>query len=196
MFDDILIDLVTTAVQLHGDPSNGDKRFRKGEDKEGLKLPYIIHPLQVLYRIQRWGITERTNENFDFWKAVLFHDILEDTSLVAEDLMATLGERAVKIVLELTKDEATSKDEYMKGFATKSIEALVGKIADRLCNVEDFVWQNPKYAKKYMVKARPLFETMYLRQQEIRDRFGEKVWNLSRADYLHVVDQLSSIFVG
>ena len=45
----------------------------------------------------------------------------------------------VSIVKELTFDpKDMSKEEYMASFATKSIDAIIIKIADRLCNVMDF----------------------------------------------------------
>jgi hypothetical protein len=182
MYDDIFASLVIEAANWHTNHAKDGSKFRKGKG-EGLKIPYIIHPLQVVYRVQRWGIVEPNEANFDFWKAVLFHDILEDTDMPYDELVRLIGENAAVIVQHLTFSGG-SKADYIQSFANKPIEAVVAKIADRCCNVDDFGWQAPDYANKYLYMALDLFRLMDSRKQEIMDRFGDAVWWTITADYV------------
>lgn len=50
--------------------------------------------------------------------------------------------------MELTKGDNEDKNAYMQSFETKTVEALVAKLADRFCNVTDFLQDSPDYALK------------------------------------------------
>jgi len=160
------------------------QQVRKGKFDDGLKVPYIIHPLQVLQRMQRWGINKNNLEDQDLWKAALFHDVLEDTPITYKFLQDLIGDVAVGLVAELTHDEKTStKEDYLATFKEKSVESLVIKIADRLCNVDDFIQDNPGYAYRYMLKAGTLLVAMSNRKDEIKERFGELVYDVMSTDF-------------
>lgn len=75
----------------------------------------------------------------------------------------------------------------MASFATKSIDAVIIKIADRLCNVMDFQLTNPDYALKYMNKAKVLFETFEDRRVEIEKKY-------SRGTYLRIDVAISELY--
>ena len=60
----------------------------------------------------------------------------------------------------------------MKSFGSKSVHALVVKVADRMCNTADFMSTNPSYAPKYWRKADDLFGAMMDRGEEIMKAFG------------------------
>ena len=179
--------LTIQAANLH------QEQTRKGKRQgDFLRVPYIIHPLQVVQRVQRWGIDEPTKENQDFWKALLFHDAIEDTTATSLSLVRLIGVNAASIVTELTKSDEESKEFYMKSFASidKSVEALVGKIADRLCNVDDFRQDSPKYALKYYEKATPIFSAFAERKAEIVERFGRDQYNRIGDDFSTVYNEL------
>lgn len=110
--------LTVNAATFHSNQT------RKG--KEGLKIPYIIHPLQVLRKVQNWGITNPSEENKILWKAILFHDILEDSCMSYEYLESIIGQQAAEIVLELTyiPTKKFSKEDYLNSFENKSVESL------------------------------------------------------------------------
>lgn len=175
--------LTSIAVNLH------IKQTRNGApDNDGFRVPYIIHPLQVLQLVQRWGITNLSELNKSFFKGILFHDSIEDTICTYEYLIGLIGKEASNIALELTKLPDEDKVDYMASFATKSIEAVVAKVADRICNTEDFIKDIPDYSYKYLCKADPVFKTLYDRKSEVVDRFGEATFEKIDAycDLIHI----------
>ena len=140
-------------------------QFRKGG------LPYICHPMGVLAQLSEWEIT-----NVVTWKAAICHDILEDCGVGLEELVEEIGEEAALVVEELSffpdkADEVLSpkdqKEQYMASFGDKSVHALTTKVADRFCNVCDFLAVDSSYAKIYWEKASELFLTMISRREEI-----------------------------
>lgn len=161
--DDIQL-VIEFAVKAH-----------KGQIRKDSELPYIVHPIAVLKKLAEWGIQCRI-----CWKAALCHDVLEDCpDIDFERLWFAIGIDAANIVQELTfVGPKEDKPAYMDSFATKSVQALVVKVADRLCNTEDFEQSNPVYAVKYMQKAEGLFRAMEMRKDEIVANFGEKTFKL------------------
>ena len=59
-----------------------------------------------------------------------------------------------------------------RSIGRKSPEALIIKLADRICNTEDFLLTDPAYARTYLEKANSLYIAVYERQEEIKQRFG------------------------
>lgn len=103
--------------------------------------------------------------------------------------MKIIGPKALKIVKELTFDPSVgSKSEYLKSFANKSIEALIGKIADRICNTQDFLLQNPRYAIIYYLKAESLMDICRDRLNEIVAQYGTPTYNLMVEDIYSMYD--------
>lgn len=153
-----------------------------GQLRKGTELPYIVHPMAVISLIGRWGITCPVTR-----KAALAHDVREERPAITPKVMADqIGDEAAAIVEELTffPDPASpdlahvQKEAYMASFDKKSAEALVIKIADRICNTEDFrhdrsTWA---YAPKYWMKAKDLIATVYARKGEIEKRFSVDVF--------------------
>lgn len=174
-----LAKLTLTVAEWHD--KSDHERFRKGKDEGGLQIPYIIHPLQVLYRLQRWGITQPTIWNADLWAAALCHDIKESTPIDDVTLVGIVGTKVAGFVDQLTYIDGPKSD-YMDSFREKPIDVVVIKLADRLENTADFRWQRPEYADKYLRKAESLFQLLDSRRQEIVERFGESVWQAIKDD--------------
>ncbi len=78
---------LNTAVQYH----NG--QFRK----DGY-TPYIVHPIEVMRKVWKWGITNPT-----ILSAALLHDTLEDTSLTQQELRDDFGNDVYILVNELSQ---------------------------------------------------------------------------------------------
>jgi len=157
----MLKDAIDLAVKWHR-PEN-----RKGQIN-GMSLPYIIHPFQVMRSVWSWGAgTDVT------LSASMLHDALENTNLTYYELDGVIGEEAAKVVQELTYEgDKDAKKEYMKTFRSSSIDALIIKIADRINNVQDFMTTKPDYAQKYFDKAQDLFDALLLRKSEIEEKYG------------------------
>jgi (p)ppGpp synthase/HD superfamily hydrolase len=146
----------------------------RGVYRKGYNLPYMVHPMRVSS-----SLAIHIKDDVVL-AAALLHDVLEDC---APDKLVEFQQRIqqldsgitiIHIVEELTKPEGVDKNEYMKSFATKSVEALVIKLFDRLDNVMDFRFHNPNYSEVYSAKALVLYETVKARLEDINSRFGYK----------------------
>lgn len=151
-------------------------QYRKEHKTAGYKIPFIVHPMQVMKVVFDWGAG--TEENL---AAAATHDILEDTDITNDELLAEIGVRSTQIVQELTFYEQVEdptarpeqKHKYLQTFATKSVNALVIKLADRACNVQDFInGGDGAYGAKYARKAEPLYEAVMSRTTEIEQAYG------------------------
>jgi (p)ppGpp synthase/HD superfamily hydrolase len=150
-------------------------QFRKANV---VQLPYAFHPMQVMLLLYDIGLSEA--EYLYILFACLGHDVLEDTDFTVEALTELIGERAVSIVKELTfisdkkgKEYQEEKKRHLYEFKSKSIEALVIKVADRICNVLDFMKTDKEYAKIYCGKAIGLWEAFESRLNEVGEFFGQ-----------------------
>jgi len=161
------MDKLSEAISFATEHHTG--QTRKGT-VNGVRMPFIIHPMGVMKRVWQFGGTER-----DMIAAVL-HDTLEDCPEVTpEILLERFGEQVRNTVLDLTfKDPAITKTQYLESFKKKPVQSLVIKIADRICNTADFIEiGDMKYARKYFLKAEVLFKTMQKRTKEVEAAFAE-----------------------
>jgi (p)ppGpp synthase/HD superfamily hydrolase len=160
-----------------------------GQWRKGSGVPYLIHPLEVTKRLGLWGISKREFPNV--WGAALYHDVPEDTNMTIEDILVKTNSKVAGFVEELTF-RGDDKAAYMASFATKSVEALVIKVADRLCNVQDFLLGagGARYAVEYWDKAAALFDAAHKRSDEIVAMFGKQVAVEMFYDYAGLRDKI------
>lgn len=119
----------------------------RGQFRKSGITPYVFHPIQVMLLLKN---IEEYDTEIMLCSAVL-HDVLEDTETTYQQLEDNFGKKIADIVNELTC--TGNKQEYMLSFKDKSIEALVIKIVDRWCNIQDFALLNDDYVYKYAKKA-------------------------------------------
>lgn len=142
--------------------------------------PYIIHPLDVLRKLQTWG----WNDDIVVFQVALLHDVVEDTPVSLETIRENFGEEVANIVNDLTfrdkRDDESSqeyqseKSEHLTQFKDKPIISLIVKLADRICNIDDFLRsKNIRYALKYYRRASGLFQAVKDRKEEIIQEIGE-----------------------
>lgn len=175
---------IELAVKFHAN------QFRKEHNAAGCRIPFIVHPMQVMKLVFDWGAGTPAN-----LAAAICHDMLEDTDVTDDQLISVIGNDAYQIVNELTfheqgadpRDKQEQKNAYLQTFATKSVNALVIKLADRACNVQDFInGGDGKYASKYARKAQPLYDAVMDRIDEIESVYGLK----TRQIVHHVLGEL------
>jgi guanosine-3',5'-bis(diphosphate) 3'-pyrophosphohydrolase len=122
-----LLDAASFAAFKHRD------QRRKDVDA----TPYINHPLDVA-RI----LTEAGVDDVEVLMAAILHDTIEDTKTKAEELTERFGDRVCGLVLEVTDDKNLDKLERKRlqvvKAPTKSDDAKMIKIADKLANLRDF----------------------------------------------------------
>ena len=160
--------IIDKAIRIAMEAHEGQYRKDNG-------LPYIVHPIQVMQTINRWGTTNEL-----ILAAAVLHDTLEDTDLSQLRIYHEFGPLILDFVNELTFDEVKYHDkaEYLRSFKNKSGGAVIIKVADRVCNIWDFYHDgNEKYARKYFMRACDLFN-LYV------DKFGPGpgVWAINELD--------------
>jgi len=184
-------------------------------DINGVFMPYFTHPFDVMQLVWKWGAGKPKN-----MLASLGHDIEEDCKLTEAEIIAGFTPQvpearlykhetyfpshhileAAKIITELSflppagidkETEKTLKDEYLRTFDKKSIDAFVIKLADRFCNSMDYKLSDPRYAFKYFKKAQFLFDTLSLRCDEIEAAFGQRTYDNICSTYQSCLIQLS-----
>ena len=98
--------------------------------------PYVNHPLAVAECLATAGI-----EDSDILAAALLHDTVEDTDTSLSEIEYLFGQRVASIVAEVTDDKSLPKAErklrQIASAPTKSHEAKLVKLADKICNLRD-----------------------------------------------------------
>lgn len=145
-------------------------RQHKGQTRKHYNLPFIVHPLEVMSKLKIWGIVDE-----NVLAAAVCHDVLEDCKCEFSELYYVIGKKAFDMVVDLTFEwdakkypqKKDAKQEYLLSFQNKSLESLIIKIADRLCNINDFYNYDKGYIKKYLKKTEPLFNICVSRAKEL-----------------------------
>lgn len=149
---DIVKESIRFAVDAH-----------QGQIRKYTKLPYVFHCFDVAKRAKSYLDKFSVNDD-DFTAACILHDVLEDTKVTGDQIKDVFGSNVLNIVQAVTRPANESNDfadkyRYLKNFKNKSKEAIVLKIADRVCNVMDFL-QDPEtawYALRYALQAYPVY---------------------------------------
>ncbi|MFX1275814.1 MAG: HD domain-containing protein [Promethearchaeota archaeon] len=132
---------------------------RHGDQKRiSSNIPYIIHPIRVAAILRSFGFSEQDNE--DLLIAALLHDLIEDTSTTLGEIKQYFNEKIMLIVSELSKPKKKDKEIWLNSFETKSDEAKIIKMADRIDNLMDIIQINWKIEKKriYLEHANIILE--------------------------------------
>ncbi len=100
--------------------------------KDKIGEDYINHPL----RVHRNLTTNSKFKNLDALTredcevAALLHDVIEDTPITTEDLLALgFSARSIHLVKLLTKDKSKPKDEYFTPISAEPLARMI-KLAD------------------------------------------------------------------
>ncbi len=131
------------------------------DQKRDSAEPYIIHPLTVACYLARF------HADSDTVCAGLLHDLVEDTSIIIEDLqyyfnndIATLVEGVTK----LSKMDFYSKEELnnanmhkLLSSMLKDIRIIIIKLADRLHNMKTLNYKNPAKQKEKASETLTIF---------------------------------------
>jgi (p)ppGpp synthase/HD superfamily hydrolase len=108
----------------------------RGQNRKGSRTPYVLHPLAAARILLEAGCAEHLAV------AAVLHDVIEDTSIKAEELAARFGARVTELVLLATEPDKWQSWEERKGHtlrrleATADEEALLVTLADKLDNIE------------------------------------------------------------
>lgn len=121
---------------------------RKSEPKKATrywdkKTPYHIHPIWcAVTLLHETSLPEELRQ--DGSQALLYHDILEDTSSPLPDW---LSERVQSLVRDLTFE---SSQQEMEEVWSKSLEIRLLKLYDKTSNLMDGIWMDKGKKEKYV----------------------------------------------
>lgn len=105
--------------------------------------PYINHPIALAHILCSEGMVNETNVLI----AALLHDTVEDTETSFQELQREFGPAIANIVAEVTDDKSLPKEERKRlqvaKAATKSREAKLVKLADKISNLRDIAAAPP-----------------------------------------------------
>jgi len=117
--------------------------------------PYATHPEATAETLRSCGIEDEA-----VLTAAYLHDVLEDTHVSEQQLLAEFGKAVTRIVKELTKKGLPGRRRkeiqaaLLKQAAAMSPDAKLVKLADRLHNLRDMTvweeWRQRRYAKETM----------------------------------------------
>lgn len=146
----------------------------EGQYRKHYGVPYIVHPLEVLKQIKIWEVGD-IEMQIDC--AAVLHDVIEDSHYTKADIEKEFGSIVANYVEDLTfTHELGTKERYLSSFSDKAWQSHVIKIADRLCNVRDFILTDEKYALKYLLKAEFLINS-FGRRNDIDRKLERAIHN-------------------
>jgi guanosine-3',5'-bis(diphosphate) 3'-pyrophosphohydrolase len=129
--------LILNAATFAADKHRNQRR------KDAAASPYINHPLTLADILAReGGVTDAK-----VIAAALLHDTVEDTETTFDELESRFGKRVAAIVAEVTDDKSLPKEERKRlqivKAGSKSTEAKLVKLADKIANLRDIVSSPP-----------------------------------------------------
>lgn len=113
--------------------------------KDAAGSPYITH-LKRVEEVLRdiAGVSDET-----ILAAAILHDTIEDTDATFEELVELFGQKVADIVQEVTDDKnlpkKERKDKQIEKAPRLSLEACLIKLADKISNVEDVLFNPPPH---------------------------------------------------
>ncbi len=169
-------------------------RAHAGQTRED-GSPYIDHPLAVLRLLWQCSIDLPA----EAYSAALLHDVLEDTQMTYEDLLASVGSEIAAVVRMLTKDEtyyALPKNMREHVYLRRLKEAsssypyiVLIKIADRLHNIQTSDALSPERRQRLLIETQeiylPFFESCLRKNpEELRGPFYKGFSRLTHSLFL------------
>lgn len=137
------------------------ERHRDQRRKGALRAPYINHPLAVAKYLVMAGI-----EDPEVIAAALLHDTVEDTDTTIMEIEALFGTRVARIVAEVTDDKKLPKAERKRrqvlNAATKSKDAKLVKLADKISNLIDLRDSPPNWSQARIAAYHDFSRDVYL----------------------------------
>ena len=125
-------------------------------DKNG--LPYILHPLRVMMRVQETGLTET------YLIVAVLHDVVEDTPVTLESIGQKYGPRVTRAVDALTRRTGGPTGESYKKYIERCCKDPMARIIKKF-DVQDNM--DPKRYHPDVPYKRYIWTLQYL--QELKE---------------------------
>lgn len=129
-----------------------------GQKRKGDGRPYILHPLSVMFRIDK---NKKSTNRYLLAVVAILHDTVEDCGVTLQQIADEFGFQVAALVDELTLDKSKygilGKKEYLaQELYGMSSYALAIKLCDRLDNIDDMESMKPIFQIRYKE------ETLYI----------------------------------
>jgi len=168
---------------------------RNIKNKEGEDIEYITHPLKVAELVKQLKSSHKIS---DLIKAAILHDTVQDTNVTLDDIKNEFGELVHNLVKELTNDpeeiKKLGKTKYMiDKMLSMTNWALIIKLADRYCNIEDLfnafhgTNKQKEWAKKYAIQTNDIIK-------ELKEK--RELTNTQKDIVELIEEKLDEFFVG
>ena len=152
----------------------------QGQTFPGTALPYSMHLSFVSMEvIAVLGIEKAWNGDLAV-QCALLHDVIEDTDIGYEDVLAEFGEQVAQGVLALTKDSKLAKQDRMpdslRRIQQQPQEVWLVKLADRTVNLEPppHYWTKEKRAN-YRDEALVIHQALHPASDYLGKRLLDKI---------------------
>ena len=136
-----------------------------GQKRKYDKLPYILHPIEVMSILTSRGIADE-----EMWIAAVLHDVVEDTPVRLARIRERFGDRVASLVDGLTDEftkemhpnlnRAERKGRERARQAKQSAEVQTIKYADIISNTRSIVRHDKDFARVYLDEMSKLLDVM------------------------------------
>jgi GTP pyrophosphokinase len=132
----------------------------RGQVRKGDGMPYIIHPMAVLYILYEIKVSKNI---YLLCVAAILHDVVEDSGVTLEKIAKKFGYNVAALVKELTLEKENykliGKTKYLcQEILGMTSYALCIKLCDRLHNVRSMKDMDPDFIKKYVPETREIIK--------------------------------------
>lgn len=145
--------------------------------KDAAKSPYINHPIAVAQLLNQAGVDDQ-----EILMAALLHDVIEDCGIKIEEIENKFGPNVALMVGEVSDDKSLKdydrREAQVKKAAIMSYGAKLIKVADKIANLRDVVYNPPvgwDKAKKlnHMSYAYRVIGAAQIENEWLLDRYWE-----------------------
>jgi guanosine-3',5'-bis(diphosphate) 3'-pyrophosphohydrolase len=124
----------------------------RGQVRKGDGMPYIIHPMAVLYILME---VKTSSNTYLLAIAAILHDVVEDCGITLDKIAKKFGYQVAALVKELTlqkeKYKIIGKTKYLcQEIIGMTSYALCIKLCDRLHNVRSMKRMPQDFVDKYV----------------------------------------------
>lgn len=155
-------------------------KAHEGQLRNGvLKLPYIVHPLEVVNILARAGYAD----NYRVLSAAVLHDVIEDCGVTFDTIQAQFGSEVANLVDTLSFPAHFSKANKILLAPIFSDEAAAIKTADLISNInsitEDPTAVTTDNAYRFVRYALAMFEKFDSVKPNLANQFALAISNFN-----------------
>ena len=118
----------------------------KNQFRKGTKIPYIVHPIDVMQILRENDADEITIA------AGLLHDTIEDAGVTYDEILTLFGKEVADIVIDESEHKEmpyrTRKAEHMQRLKNASKRSKMVTCADKLSNIKNTYLDLKYYGEK------------------------------------------------